>query len=93
MASVYVNNLVVNAGSSFTQSFTLEGSDTNSAFNLTGYTVAAQMRKWSGSSTSVSFGTTITNPPTLGQIYLSLSAQNTSPLKPVQHSVRFTLMA
>ena len=82
MAAVYVTNLVINSGADFSQSFTLEGTDNNSALNLTGYDVDAQFRKWSGSSTSVSFGTTITSPPTLGQIFLTLSAQNTSPLKP-----------
>jgi hypothetical protein len=78
MAAVYVTNLVINSGADFSQSFTLEGTDNNSALNLTGYAVNAQFRKWSGSSTSVSFGTSITNPPTLGQIYLTLSSQNTS---------------
>jgi hypothetical protein len=82
MAAVYVTNLVINSGADFSQSFTLEGTDNNSALNLTGYAVNAQFRKWSGSSTSVSFGTSITNPPTLGQIYLTLSSQNTSSLKP-----------
>jgi hypothetical protein len=82
MAAVYVTNLVINSGVDFSQSFTLEGTENNFALNLTGYDVDAQFRKWSGSSTSVSFGTTITNPPTLGQIYLTLSAQNTSQLKP-----------
>ena len=47
MAAVYVNNLVVNAGANFSQTFTLEGASTNSPLDLTGYTVAAQMRKWS----------------------------------------------
>jgi hypothetical protein len=81
MAAVYVTNLVINSGADFSQSFTLEGTDSNSALNLTGYDVNAQFRKWSGSSTSVSFGTTITSPPTSGQIYLTLSAQDTLPLK------------
>jgi hypothetical protein len=82
MASVYVNNLVVNAGSSFTQSFTLEGSDTNSAFNLTGYTVAAQMRKWSGSSTATAFTADIQLPATSGKIRLQLTATQTASIKP-----------
>ena len=82
MAAVYVTNLVINSGADFTQSFTLEGTDTNSALDLTGYDVNAQFRKWSGSSTSVSFGTTITDPPTLGQISLDLSSEDTSSLKP-----------
>ena len=82
MAAVYVNNLVVNSGSDFSQSFTLEGSDTNSAFNLTGYTVAAQMRKWAGSSSATSFTTEIEIPPTSGKILISLTSTQTSNLKP-----------
>lgn len=82
MAAVYVNNLVVNAGADFSQSFTLDGADTNSPFDLTGYSVAAQMRKWSGSSTAITFTSSIESPPTAGQILLKLSAAQTSSLKP-----------
>ena len=81
MSAVYVTNLVVNSNSDFTQSFTLEGSDSNSPLNLTGYAVYAQLRKWSGSSNSIDFVSTITDPPTRGQIYLYLSAQTTSFMK------------
>ena len=56
MAAVYVNNLVINAGSNFSQTFTLESSDTNSTLNLTGYIVESQMRKYAGSSTSEESG-------------------------------------
>jgi hypothetical protein len=82
MAAVYVTNLVINSGADFTQSFSLEGTADNSALDLTGYDIGAQFRKWSGSSTSVSFATTVTNPPTRGQIYLSLTSQQTENLKP-----------
>jgi len=81
MAAVYVNNLVVNSGADFSQSFTLEGSDTNSAFDLTGYTVEAQMRKWAGSSNATSFTATIESPPTIGQILLRLNSTQTTNLK------------
>jgi hypothetical protein len=82
MAAVYVNNIVVNAGSDFSQTFTLEGSDTNSAFNLTDYTVAAQMRKWAGSSTSTSFNSSIEIPSTSGRILIELTAAQTTAIKP-----------
>lgn len=82
MAAVYVNNLIVNAGSDFSQTFTLEGSDTNSSFNLTGYTASCQMRKWAGSSTAISFNTLILNPATAGQISLNLNSTQTTNLKP-----------
>lgn len=81
MAAVYVNNLVVNSGADFSQSFTLEGSDTNSAYDLTNYTVEAQMRKWAGSSTATTFTATIED-ETGGQILLRLTSTQTTALKP-----------
>lgn len=81
MAAVYVNNLVINAGSDFSQSFTLEGSETNAAFDLTGYTAAAQMRKWYGSSSSTSFTVQISSPSD-GIILISLTSEQTTSLKP-----------
>lgn len=82
MASVYVNNLVVNSGSDFSQTFTLEGSANNSAFDLTSFTVAAQMRKWSGSSTSISFTVTKLAPYSGGKILLGLTSTQTANIKP-----------
>ena len=81
MAAVYVNNLVVNSGTDFSQSFTLEGSYNNSPLNLTGYTVAAQMRKWSGSSSAINFSTNIIAPSTSGRISIGLTSGQTIDLK------------
>jgi hypothetical protein len=82
MASVYVNNLVVNSGSDFSQSFTLENSDSNSAYDLTGYTVSSQIRKWAGSTTATNFTSTIESPPTDGKILVELTHTQTLALKP-----------
>lgn len=82
MAAVYVNNLLINSGSDFSQSFTLDSADTNSSFDLTGHTVAAQIRKWSGSSSATSFTTSIMAPATSGKILLTLTATQTENLKP-----------
>lgn len=82
MASVYVSNLVINAGSDFSQSFDLETAAQNSALNLTNYTVSAQMRKWHGSSSSTAFTCTIQNPATSGKIYITLTSQQTTNLTP-----------
>jgi hypothetical protein len=82
MAAVYVNNLIVNSGADFSQSFTLEGIDTNSAFDLTGYEVEAQMRKWAGSSTATPFTANIEVPSNAGRILLSLTSTQTTSLKP-----------
>lgn len=81
MAAVYVNNLVINAGTNFSQTFTLESGDSNSALNLTGYTVSAQMRKYAGSSTATTFTAGIPNPGTLGKIIISLTSAQTTDLK------------
>ena len=80
MAAVYVNNLVINSGSDFSQSFTLEGTN-NSPFNLTDYEVDAQMRKWSGSSSAINFSTSIIAPSTSGKISIGLTSGQTVDLK------------
>jgi hypothetical protein len=81
MAAVYVNNLVINTGANFSQLFTLEGSATNSSFDLTNYTVASQMRKWSGSTTAITFNATIES-ASAGQILIRLTAAQTAEIKP-----------
>jgi hypothetical protein len=80
MAAVYVNNLVINSGSDFTQFFTLEGTN-NSPLNLTEYEVDAQMRKWSGSSSAINFSTSIIAPSTSGKISIGLTSGQTVDLK------------
>ena len=44
MAAVYTSNIVINTGTTFSQNFTLESGSTDSAFDLSGYAVTAQMR-------------------------------------------------
>jgi len=81
MAAVYVSNLVINGGTDFTQTFTLESSNSSSGFNLTGYRVDALMRKHSGSSASTVFATSIPN-AVGGSVQISLGSSITSSLKP-----------
>ena len=80
MAAVYVSNLVINTGSTFTQTFNLEATNTNSALDLTGYSVSAQMRTWAGSSSATDFTVTISTPATAGEIVLGLTAAQTAVL-------------
>jgi len=75
MAAIYTINLVINAGSDFNEKFFLEGVD------LTGCTLRAQLRKWSGSSNYTQFESQIIN-PSQGSIRLSLSQQQTKTLNP-----------
>ena len=79
--AVYVSNLTVNTGTTFSQIFTLESADTNSATDLTGFTAAAQMRKHPGSSSATNFTTSIIN-ATSGKIRGGLSTSQTASLKP-----------
>lgn len=81
MASIYVSNLIINSGASFSQDFFLEDSATNSAMNLSSSSVASQMRKWSGSTGVTTFTASIVNSQT-GQIRISLGSSITSALKP-----------
>ena len=80
--AVYVSNIVINSGTTFSETFTLESSSDNAAFDLTGYTGSAQMRKHSGASTKTDFTVNITEPNTDGKIILSMSATTTATLKP-----------
>ena len=82
MAATYVSNIIINSGSDFSQTYDLESSDTNSPLNLTGYAISSQMRKYSGSSTAVSFATTAIQPPSSGSIKISLTSEQTTDLKP-----------
>lgn len=80
MSATYVSNLTVNTGSTFTQTFTLESSQSNDVLNLTGYTVSAQMRKWAGSSTKTDFEAAVVN-VNAGTVSVGLSSITTETLK------------
>jgi hypothetical protein len=82
MAAVYVNNLVINSGSDFSQTFTLEETESNSTLNLENYQVNSQMRKWSGSNIAITFTSIIEFPSTAGKINLSLTSDQTKSIKP-----------
>ena len=81
MAAVYVSNIVINAGADFSQVFTLESSDSNSALNLSGYSIHSQLRKYPQSSVFVDFDSLILN-PVGGQLQISLPYYVTSSIKP-----------
>jgi hypothetical protein len=82
MAAVYVNNLIINAGADFSQTFTLEGSFSNTGIDLTNYTVTSQLRKWGGSSSYVEFSCSRIAPFTSGKILINLGSAQTAMIKP-----------
>jgi hypothetical protein len=81
MAAVYVSNLVINAGSDFSQTFDLVESDDSGPLDLTNFTVSAQFRKHAGSSSKHDFTTAVSD-PAQGKILISLSAAASSVPKP-----------
>ena len=81
MSAVYVSNLVINAGSDFSQTFNLVESDDSGPLNLNGFTVAAQFRKHAGSTSKHDFTTNVLNAPT-GELLISLSASASNVPKP-----------
>ena len=72
-------NLVIDQGTSFSATITVTDAG-DAVFNLTGYTVAAQMRKNYASSTATTFVTSHTG--IFGQITITLNSTNTATLEP-----------
>ena len=78
--SVYVSNLQINAGTDFSQVFTLEDGSTNLALKLNNYSVKSQMRKHATATGVTTFTSSIEN-SAAGQIKIGLSASQTASLK------------
>ena len=79
--AVYVSNIVIEQGFDFDTSFQLEDTRTNSPLNLTGTTTTGQLRKHYGSTSKVSFASTVSNAEG-GVITISLTGAQTVELKP-----------
>ena len=78
--SVYVNNLTINIGTDFTQTYDLYQSG-GKVIDLTGYSAASSLRKHRGSNTAVSF--TVGFPDRKnGKIKISIPSWTTARLKP-----------
>ena len=80
MSAVYVNNLVINTGVDFEQTFTLASRSGNNVLNLSNYTAAAKLAKHPSSTTKVGFAVTFLY-PTAGIIKISLTPEQTADLK------------
>lgn len=74
------SNLYIDAGSTFSAIITVNGSD-DLPLDLTGYTVASQMRKSYGSLTAYAFTATIYDAAT-GKLRIALPATTSSGITP-----------
>ncbi len=83
--AVYVTNLLIKTGTTFDQVFTLEDGVSNSPVNLTGFGVAAQMRKHPAAKTGVTTFTASIFDAVGGKIQIGLSTTQTAELKPGRH--------
>tara|TARA_Y100001938_G_scaffold64628_1_gene89811 strand:- start:639 stop:992 length:354 start_codon:yes stop_codon:yes gene_type:complete len=92
MAAIYVSNLVINCGATFTQKFELENVTSNSALELTGFTVASKMRKHRSSVAAAATFTCSVQDPQNGVIQLQLTSGQTTVIKPgrYQYDVNVT---
>ena len=89
--AVYVSNIVIEQGFDFDTSFQLEDTRTNSPLILSSASAEAKLRKHYGSTTSVSFASTITSPE-LGIISISLNASQTENMKPGRYVFDFCFL-
>ena len=78
MSAVYVSNLIINTGATFSQSFDLLNSDSSGPLDLNGFTVASQFRKHAGSSTKTDFTVSFEDPRSDGKIKISLTSTQTA---------------
>ena len=78
MASI--SNIFIDQGATFTTTVTVTDAN-GDAVNLSGYSVAAQIRKTFLSSTATSFTTAFVDPRTTGKITLTLTDTQTAALE------------
>jgi hypothetical protein len=75
-----ISNLTVDQGSTFSASIDITDTEDN-ILVLTGYTVAAQLRKTYGSSTAVDFTASVSD-AAMGEVTISLTPAQTNALIP-----------
>ena len=79
MAAVYVSNLVINTGSTFQQQFELENVSSNSALDISGFTISSQMRKHAGSTGIAGTFTASIADANTGKIQIGLTSTTIKP--------------
>tara|TARA_Y100001963_G_scaffold142701_1_gene212627 strand:+ start:1995 stop:2333 length:339 start_codon:yes stop_codon:yes gene_type:complete len=84
MSAIYATNLVINTGTTFSQTFNLSSSEDNAPFNLSGWEPSSQIRKWPGATGVTTFTATVADADN-GIILLSLDVDQTSALKAGRH--------
>ena len=82
--TVFVKNLIINAGEDFTEDLEIFSADGSGVVDLTNFTAQSQLRKHPDSTKFVGIAVSITN-PTQGRINISIADTITSGIKPGRH--------
>ena len=82
--TVFVKNLIINAGEDFSEDLEILSADGSGFVNLSGFTALSQMRKHPDSTNFVGIAVTITN-ATQGKINISIANTVTATIKPGRH--------
>lgn len=75
--ALFTTNLIINTGTDFEQTFTLEDNDTGGRLDLTTYSVCSKLKKNPGSLNATDFSITVANPAS-GEVKISLASTITS---------------
>ena len=82
--TVFVKNLIINAGEDFTEDLEIFSADGSGLVDLTNFTAQSQLRKHPDSTKFVGIAVTITS-PLEGEINMSIASSITSTIKPGRH--------
>ena len=82
--TVFVKNLIINAGEDFTEDLEIFSASGAGLVDLTGFTAQSQLRKHPDSTKFVGIAVSITN-PTQGKINISIADTVTAAIKPGRH--------
>ena len=82
--TVFVKNLIINAGEDFTENLDIFSADGSGLVDLTDFTAQSQLRKHPDSTKFVGIAVSITN-PTQGRINISIADTITAAIKPGRH--------
>tara|TARA_B100000378_G_scaffold185587_1_gene150466 strand:+ start:55 stop:405 length:351 start_codon:yes stop_codon:yes gene_type:complete len=82
--TVFVKNLIINAGEDFTENLEIFSADGSGLVDLTDFTAQSQLRKHPDSTKFVGIAVSITN-PTQGKINISIADTVTAAIKPGRH--------
>ena len=82
--TVFVKNLIINAGEDFTEDLEIFSASGAGLVDLTDFTVQSQLRKHPDSTKFVEIAVSITN-PTQGKINISIADTVTAAIKPGRH--------